>query len=370
MALTLHNTLSRTREPFVPADPQRVTMYVCGPTVYNFAHIGNARPAVVFDVLARLLRRRYALTYARNVTDVDDKINNAAREEGVDIGVLTGRYLDAYQADMTALGVAPPDVEPRVTAHLPEIVRMIERLIAAGHAYEAEGHVLFDVPSYADYGRLSGRDTDELVAGARVEVAPYKRYAGDFVLWKPSPPDVVGWPSPWGRGRPGWHIECSAMVRAASRRDDRHPRRRRRPRVPASRERGRAEHLRACGQDLRALLAAQRLGRRERREDVEVARQFPARARRCSPSTAASPCGSRCSRRTTASRSIGRRRSSREARQNLDRLYGALRDAGVAGAARGARGGAERAGGRARARSRTTQHAARAERAARRSRAH
>jgi cysteinyl-tRNA synthetase len=212
MALMLHNTLSRTREPFAPADPRRVTMYVCGPTVYNFAHIGNARPPVVFDVLARLLRRSYALTYARNVTDVDDKINNAAREEGVEIGVLTTRYLEAYQADMATLGVAPPDVEPRVTTHLSDIVGMIERLIASGHAYEAEGHVLFDVPSYAAYGRLSGRDTDELIAGARVEVAPYKRNAGDFVLWKPSPPDIVGWPSPWGRGRPGWHIECSAMA--------------------------------------------------------------------------------------------------------------------------------------------------------------
>jgi cysteinyl-tRNA synthetase len=212
MALTLHNTLSRTREPFAPADSRRVTMYVCGPTVYNFAHIGNARPPIVFDVLARLLRRSYELTYVRNVTDVDDKINAAAQAEGVEIGVLTARYLAAYHADMTALGVAPPDIEPRVTANLPQIVRMIERLIAVGHAYEAEGHVLFDVPSYAAYGRLSGRDTDELVAGARVEVAPYKRYAGDFVLWKPSPPDVVGWPSPWGRGRPGWHIECSAMV--------------------------------------------------------------------------------------------------------------------------------------------------------------
>jgi len=212
MALHLHNTLSRAREPFAPADPRRVSMYVCGPTVYNFAHIGNARPPVVFDVLARLLRRSYALTYVRNVTDVDDKINNAAREEGVEIGALTARYLAAYQADMGALGVAPPDVEPLVTGHLPDIVRLIEKLIASGHAYAAEGHVLFDVPSYAAYGRLSGRDTDELVAGARVEVAPYKRYAGDFVLWKPSPPDVVGWPSPWGRGRPGWHIECSAMV--------------------------------------------------------------------------------------------------------------------------------------------------------------
>jgi cysteinyl-tRNA synthetase len=212
MALHLHNTLSRTREPFAPADPRRVTMYVCGPTVYNFAHIGNARPPIVFDVLARLLRRSYTLKYARNVTDVDDKINAASQAEGVEIGVLTARYLAAYHADMTALGVAPPDVEPRVTEHLPQIVRMIARLVESGHAYEAEGHVLFDVPSYAAYGRLSGRDTDDLIAGARVEVAPYKRYAGDFVLWKPSAADVVGWPSPWGRGRPGWHIECSAMV--------------------------------------------------------------------------------------------------------------------------------------------------------------
>jgi len=212
MALHLHNTLSRARELFVPADPSRVSMYVCGPTVYNFAHIGNARPPVVFDVLARLLRRSYSLTHVANVTDVDDRINAAAHAEGVEIGVITARYLAAYHADMNVLGVAPPDVEPRVTEHLPPIVKMIERLIAAGHAYEAEGHVLFDVPSYAGYGRLSGRDTDERVAGARIEVAPYKRYAGDFVLWKPSPPDVVGWSSPWGRGRPGWHIECSAMV--------------------------------------------------------------------------------------------------------------------------------------------------------------
>jgi len=212
MTLHLHNTLSRTREPFAPADARRVSMYVCGPTVYNFAHIGNARPPVVFDVLARLLRRNYALTYVANVTDVDDRINAAVQAEGVEIGVLTARYLAAYHTDMSVLGVAPPDVEPRVTGHLPEIIGMIERLIAAGHAYEAEGHVLFDVPSYAAYGRLSGRDTDELVAGARVEVAPYKRYAGDFVLWKPSPPEIVGWPSPWGRGRPGWHIECSAMI--------------------------------------------------------------------------------------------------------------------------------------------------------------
>jgi cysteinyl-tRNA synthetase len=214
MALVLHNTLTRTREPFEPKNPGRVTMYVCGPTVYNYAHIGNARPPVVFDVLARLLRRSYTLTYARNVTDVDDKINDAAREEGVPIGVLTARYLAAFHEDLHTLGVAPPDVEPRVTEHIPAIVDMIERLVASGHAYEAEGHVLFSVASFPDYGRLSGRDPDEMLAGARVEVAPYKRDAGDFVLFKPSPPDIVGWDSPWGRGRPGWHIECSAMAEA------------------------------------------------------------------------------------------------------------------------------------------------------------
>ncbi|HET7133046.1 MAG TPA: cysteine--tRNA ligase [Gammaproteobacteria bacterium] len=212
MALHVHNTLTRALEPFTPGDPNRVTMYVCGPTVYNYAHVGNARPPVVFDVLARLLRRSYKLVYARNVTDVDDKINAAAKAEGVEIGVLTARYLAAYHADLAGLGVAPPDVEPRVTSHIPQIVRFIERLVAAGHAYEAEGHVLFDVPSYAEYGGLSGRDRDDLIAGARVEVAPYKRDPADFVLWKPSPPDLVGWPSPWGRGRPGWHVECSTMV--------------------------------------------------------------------------------------------------------------------------------------------------------------
>jgi len=211
MALYIHNTLTRARERFEPGDPQHVTMYVCGPTVYNYAHIGNARPFVVFDVLARLLRRSYRLTYARNVTDVDDKINEAAAAEGVEIGVVTARYLAAFHEDMRVLGVAPPDVEPRVTEHLPAIVALIERLIAAGHAYVAEGHVLFDVPKYADYGHLSRRDPDDMIAGSRVEVAPYKRHPGDFVLWKPSSPDGVGWPSPWGRGRPGWHIECSAM---------------------------------------------------------------------------------------------------------------------------------------------------------------
>ncbi len=214
MALYVHNTLTRAREPFEPADPARVTMYVCGPTVYNYAHIGNARPYVVFDVLARLLRRSYPLVYARNVTDVDDKINDSAAAEGVPIGVVTARYLAAFHADLEMLGVAPPDVEPRVTGTMPQILRLIERLIATGHAYAAEGHVLFDVPSYADYGALSRRDSEDMIAGARVEVAPYKKSAADFVLWKPSPRDLVGWDSPWGRGRPGWHIECSAMAEA------------------------------------------------------------------------------------------------------------------------------------------------------------
>jgi cysteinyl-tRNA synthetase len=212
MTLYVHNTLTRQRERFEPAVPGKVTMYVCGPTVYNFAHIGNARPPVVFDVLARLLRRTYDLTYVRNITDVDDKINAAARNEGIDIGVLTGRYLAAYLEDMAALGVLPPDVAPKVTEHMPAIIAMIEALIAGGNAYEADGHVLFAVESFADYGALSGRDRDELIAGARVEVAPYKRDPADFVLWKPSPADLVGWDSPWGRGRPGWHIECSAMA--------------------------------------------------------------------------------------------------------------------------------------------------------------
>ncbi len=214
MALYLHNTLTRERELFEPTVPGKVTMYVCGPTVYNFAHIGNARPPVVFDVLARLLRRNYDLTYVRNITDVDDKINAAAKAEGIDISVLTNRYLDAYLEDMDTLGVLRPDVAPRVTEHMPAIVAMIEALIGCGHAYEADGHVLFAVESYPDYGVLSGRDRDELIAGARVEVAPYKKDPADFVLWKPSPEDLVGWDSPWGRGRPGWHIECSAMAEA------------------------------------------------------------------------------------------------------------------------------------------------------------
>jgi cysteinyl-tRNA synthetase len=213
--MQLHNTLSGRKEDFIPLDPQRITMYVCGPTVYSYAHIGNARPAVVFDVLSRVLRRRFPqVVYVRNITDIDDKINAAAAKEGVDIRVITDRYAAVYHEDMAALGVLPPDYTPRVTEHLPQIVSMIERLIDSGHAYAAEGHVLFHTLSYADYGKLSGRDEQALMAGARVEVAPYKKHAGDFVLWKPSTEDQPGWESPWGRGRPGWHIECSAMAEA------------------------------------------------------------------------------------------------------------------------------------------------------------
>jgi len=213
--LKLHNSLTRQDEPFVPLDPQRVTVYCCGPTVYNYVHIGNARPAVIFALLAKLLRRHFPkVVYARNITDVDDKINAAAQAQGVPIHVITDRFTAAYRADMAALGVAAPDVEPAATDHIPHIVEMISRLIASGHAYEAEQHVLFSVASCPDYGKLSRRSTDEMLAGARVEVAPYKRDPGDFVLWKPSTGELPGWDSPWGRGRPGWHIECSAMSAA------------------------------------------------------------------------------------------------------------------------------------------------------------
>ncbi|HVX04976.1 MAG TPA: cysteine--tRNA ligase [Rhodanobacteraceae bacterium] len=215
MALRLHNSLSRRVEPFTPIDPERVTMYLCGPTVYSYVHIGNARGPVVFDVLARLLRRKYRkLVYARNITDVDDKINAAALEAGVPIAAVAEKYAAIYREDMAKLGVAPPDVEPLATQHIAAIVAMCENLIASGHAYAADGHVLFDVAKFAEYGRLSGRSIDEMIAGARIEVAPYKRNPADFVLWKPSTPDLPGWDSPWGRGRPGWHIECSAMAAA------------------------------------------------------------------------------------------------------------------------------------------------------------
>ncbi|MBJ3778059.1 cysteine--tRNA ligase [Acuticoccus mangrovi] len=213
MAIQLTNSFGGHKEIFVPQTPDRVRLYVCGPTVYDFAHIGNARPAVVFDVLVRVLRRHFGeVVYVRNLTDIDDKINAAARREGVSIGVIAERYAAAYHADMAALGVAPPTVEPKVTDHLPEIIDLIGRLISSGNAYVAERHVLFHVPSFAQYGALSGRSPEEMIAGARVEVAPFKRHPADFVLWKPSSADQPGWDSPWGRGRPGWHIECSAMI--------------------------------------------------------------------------------------------------------------------------------------------------------------
>ncbi|MDY0309135.1 MAG: cysteine--tRNA ligase [Castellaniella sp.] len=211
--IQLYNTLARQKQPLRTERPDRVTMYVCGPTVYNFAHIGNARPAVVFDVLARLLRHDYReVRYARNFTDVDDKINAAAAAEGVPIGTITDRYIDAYHEDMQALGVLAPDLAPRVTEHIPAIIDLVQALIERGHAYVEQAHVLFHVPSYPAYGQLSGRRTEDMLAGARVEVAPYKRDPLDFVLWKPSSPAQPGWDSPWGRGRPGWHVECTAMI--------------------------------------------------------------------------------------------------------------------------------------------------------------
>jgi cysteinyl-tRNA synthetase len=211
--LRLYNTLKREKQVFVPQDPNRVTLYACGPTVYNYAHIGNARPAVIFDLLYKLLSSRYPkVIYARNITDVDDKINAAAAEQNVTIDVISGRYSEAYHSDMAALGVGLPSIEPRATEHIPQMINMIERLIKSGHAYEAEGHVLFSVKSFENYGSLSGRDINEMMAGARVEVADFKRHPGDFVLWKPSVDPLPGWDSPWGWGRPGWHMECSVMA--------------------------------------------------------------------------------------------------------------------------------------------------------------
>jgi cysteinyl-tRNA synthetase len=207
--------MTREKRAFEPADPERITMYVCGPTVYGRAHVGNARPAVVFDTLARLIRHEYgdkSLVYARNVTDVDDKIIASAEAEGVDPSVITERYERFYLEDMGALGVQRPDIAPHATQEIAVMIAMISRLIEQGNAYEAEGHVLFSVPSDPDYGALSRRDRDAMIAGARVEVAPYKRDPADFVLWKPSADGVIGWDSPWGRGRPGWHVECSAMI--------------------------------------------------------------------------------------------------------------------------------------------------------------
>ena len=213
--LRLYDTLSREKRTFVPIDPSRVTMYVCGPTVYNYAHIGNARPVVAFDVLFRLLRHLYGeahVIYAANVTDVDDKINLKAAQEGVPIDVITARYLDAYHADMSALGALRPTFEPRATQTMDAIIAMIGRLVRNNAAYAAQGHVLFNTQTYSDYGKLSGRSLDDMIAGARVEVAPYKQHPADFVLWKPSKPGEPVWQSPFGPGRPGWHIACSAMI--------------------------------------------------------------------------------------------------------------------------------------------------------------
>ena len=215
MALRLYDTLTREKRVFVPRDPARVTMYVCGPTVYNYAHVGNFRPVVVFDVLFRVLRRIYGedhVIYAANVTDVDDKINLKAAEQGVPIDVITSRYLDAYHADTSALVCLPLSAEPRATQTMDAIIAMIGRLLRNNAAYAAEGHVLFNTQAYSDYGKLSGRPMDDMIAGARVDVAPYKQHPADFVLWKPSKPGEPVWESPWGPGRPGWHIECSAMI--------------------------------------------------------------------------------------------------------------------------------------------------------------
>ena len=213
MTIHLYNTLSREKQEFKPIDSDRVTMYVCGPTVYNYAHIGNARPAVVFDLLHRLLEFHFPqVVYARNITDVDDKINQAAAELGVPISEISSKYSEAYHADMAAIGVGLPSIEPRATDHIPAMIEMIQRLIDAGFAYAAEGHVLFDIEAFGEYGALSRRDMREMVAGSRVEVAPFKRHPGEFVLWKPSADPQPGWDSPWGWGRPGWHLECSAMA--------------------------------------------------------------------------------------------------------------------------------------------------------------
>jgi len=213
MSLQVFNSYSGKKEAFEPLDDKRVTLYVCGPTVYNRVHIGNARPAVVFDTLYRLLTNQYErVIYARNITDIDDKIINTARDNDETIEDLTTRFTAAYVEDMAALNNLPPTIAPRATEHIAEMIAMIEALLATGNAYESQGHVLFDVRSMAHYGALSKRALEDMLAGARVEVADYKRYAGDFVLWKPSSEIEPGWQSPWGFGRPGWHLECSAMA--------------------------------------------------------------------------------------------------------------------------------------------------------------
>ena len=213
MKINLHDTFLGKKVEFIPIDPKRVTMYLCGPTVYNYAHIGNARPAVVFDLLTRVLRLKYKLYFARNITDLDDKINAEASKKNIPIEEITSKYIQAYNEDMTQLGVGMPDIEPRATQNITEMISMIEALIEKGHAYISDNHVLFNVKSYSSYGRLSHRKIEDLEAGSRIEVASYKKSPFDFVLWKPSNKDLPGWDSPWGRGRPGWHLECSAMIK-------------------------------------------------------------------------------------------------------------------------------------------------------------
>ena len=215
MKIHLSNTLSGTKEVFKPHRPDQVLMYVCGPTVYNYIHIGNARPIVTFDLLYRLLKQQYKeVTYVRNITDIDDKIINAADAENITVDALTQRYTEAFHHDIDSLNVLPPDTEPRATEHIADMQKMIEKLLQKGHAYEAEGHVLFEIATAENYGCLSHQSLNEIVEGARVEVASYKKNPSDFVLWKPSTPEQVGWDSPWGRGRPGWHLECSVMIEA------------------------------------------------------------------------------------------------------------------------------------------------------------
>ena len=213
MNIKLYNTLAGKKQNFIPINSNRVTMYICGPTVYSYPHIGNARGPVIFDILAGLLKREHQLIYVRNITDLDDKIYDAAKSEQSDVSEITKRYTNIYHQDISALGVKDPDIEPKATDHIKEMIEMIEDLLAKGHAYESEGHVLFSVDSYSGYGSLSNRQHEDQIAGSRVAIAAYKKNPRDFVLWKPSPPDLPGWESPWGVGRPGWHLECSTMAK-------------------------------------------------------------------------------------------------------------------------------------------------------------
>jgi len=213
MNIKLYNTLAGKKQNFIPINSNRVTMYICGPTVYSYPHIGNARGPVIFDILAGLLKREHQLIYVRNITDLDDKIYDAAKSEQSDVSEITERYTNIYHQDISALGVKDPDIEPKATDHIKEMIEMIEDLLAKGHAYESEGHVLFSVNSYSGYGSLSNRQHEDQIAGSRVAIAAYKKNPRDFVLWKPSPPDLPGWESPWGVGRPGWHLECSTMAK-------------------------------------------------------------------------------------------------------------------------------------------------------------